>query len=70
MVYCHKSLNNTSLPYTFKSAPFAGKVPNGDGSYYIDSAENYVKYFMKTTERDVRLKGQNISTDRLYTTIP
>ena len=65
-----KSLNDASLPYALKSAPYAGKPPIGDGSYYIDSTENYMKYLMNATETDVSLKGQNISTDRLYTNIP
>ena len=39
-----KSLNDANLPYTFKSAPYAGNPPNRDGSYYIESTEKCVKY--------------------------
>ena len=65
-----KSLNDASFPFTYKTAPYAGKPTNGDGPYYICSTENYVKYLVNATEHDVSLKGRNISTDRLYTSIP
>ena len=65
-----KSLNDAELPFTYKTVPYAGKPEAGDGPYYIDSTENYVKYLVNETEKDISLKGRNISTDRLYTSIP
>ena len=35
----------------------------------IDATENFVKYLANATESDVTLKGRNISTDTLYTSI-
>ena len=63
-----KTHNDASLP--FKSAPYAGKPPNRDGLYNIDSTKNYLKYLVNATEIDASLKGRNISKDRLYTNIP
>ena len=65
-----KSLNDAELPFTYKTVPCAGRPEAGNGPYYIDSTENYVKYLVNETEKDISLKGRNISTDRLYTSIP
>ena len=64
-----KSLNDASFPLTYKATPYAGKPTNGDGPHYIDCTKNYVKYLVNATEKDIRLKGQNIPTDRLYASI-
>ena len=63
-------MNDASLPFTYKASPYAGKPKDGDGPFYINGTENYVKYLVNTTQNDVSLKGRNISTDRLYTSIP
>ena len=65
-----KSLNDAELLFTYKTVPYAGKPETGDGPYYIDSTENYVKYLVNETEKDISLKGRNIYTDRLCTSIP
>ena len=65
-----KSLNDAELPFAYKTVPYAGKPEAGYGPYYIDSFENYVKYLVNETEKDISLKGRNISIDRLYTSIP
>ena len=65
-----KSLNDSRFPFTYKAAPYAGKPEQGDGPYYISTTEDYVKYLVNETEKDTCLQGRNISTDRLYTSIP
>ena len=65
-----KSLNDARVPFTYKAVPYSGKPENGDGPYYIDNTEQYVKYLVNETEKDISLHGRNISTDRLYTSIP
>ena len=64
-----KFLNDASFSFTYKTTPYAGKPTNGDGPYYIDCSENYVKYLVNATEKYISLKGQNISTNRLYSSI-
>lgn len=64
-----KSLNDASFPYSYKTTHYAGKPVNGDGPCYIDTVENYVKYLVNQTERDVSLKGRNTSMDHLYNSI-
>ena len=46
-----------------------GETQNGDGPYYIDKTENYVKYLVNEVEKHQSLKGRYICTDRLYTSI-
>ena len=58
-----KLLNDSSFPYTYKSVPYAGKPTSENGPYYIEGTENYVKYLVNETKRNVLLKGRNISTD-------
>ena len=64
-----KSLNDASFPYTYKTTLYAGKPVNGDGPYYIDTVENYLKHLVNQTETDVSLKRRNISMDCLYNSI-
>ena len=64
-----KSLNDARVPFTYKAAPYSGKPKDGNGPYYIDHTENYVKYLVEEFEKDASLLGRNISTDRLYTSI-
>ena len=64
-----KSLNNASFPYTYKTTLYAGKPVNGDGPYYLDTVETYVKYLVNQTETDASLKRRHISMDRLYNSI-
>ena len=64
-----KSLNDSSFPYPYKACPYAGKPEKGEEPYYTDSIENYVRYLVSQTANDVERQGQNISMDRLYTSI-
>ena len=63
-------MNDARVPFTYKAVPYSGKPENGDGPYYIDNTEQYVKYLVNETEKDISLHGRNISTDGLYTSIP
>ena len=65
-----KSINDSRFPFTYKAAPYSGKPENGDGLYYTFAAEDYVKYLVNEVEKDTSLKGCNLSTDRLYTSVP
>ena len=49
--------------------PYAAKPTSGDGPYYINSTIDYVKYLVRQTKKQVNLRGRNISTDHLYTSI-
>ena len=62
-------MNDSSFPYTYKSVPYAGKPTSENGPYYIEGTKSYVKYFVNETKRNVSLKGRNISTGRLHTSI-
>ena len=64
-----KSLNEASFPYTYKACPYAGKPEKGEGSYNIDSTDNYVRYLVNQTANDTELQGRNISMDCLYTSM-
>ena len=64
-----KSLSDKQVPFTYKAAPYSGKSKDGNGPYYVDHIENYVKYLVEEFEKDASLLGRNISTDRLYTSI-
>ena len=59
-----KSLNDASFLFTCKTTPYARKPTNGDRPYYIECTKNCVKYIVNATDKDISLKGQNISTDR------
>ena len=63
------SLNDARFPFTYKAAPYIGKPKDGNGPYYIDHTENYVKYLVEKFEKYTSLLGRNISTDQLYTSI-
>ena len=41
-----KSLSDASFPCTYKACPYAGKPEKGEGLYYMDSTENYVRYLV------------------------
>ena len=38
-----KSINDSRFPFTYKAAPYASKLENGDGPRYICTTEDYVK---------------------------
>ena len=64
------SINDSRFSFTYKAVPYTRKPENGDGPYYICATEDYIKYLVNEVEKDTSLKGRNISTDRLYTSVP
>ena len=64
-----KSVKDARFPLTYKASPYDGKLQSGDGPYYTGKTENYTKYLVNEIEKHRSLKGRNISTDRLYTSI-
>ena len=64
-----KSLNDARFPYTYQSLPYAGKPAAGDGPYYLNKIEDYVKKLVGDAQAKLPLQGRNISMDRLYTSI-
>ena len=64
-----KSLNDARFPYTYQSSPYAGKPAAGEGPYYQNKTEDYVKKLVEEAQAKLPLQGQNISMDRLYTII-
>ena len=70
--YCmlFKSLNDARLTYTYQSLVYAGKPKKEPSPFFISRTQNYVKELVTKLESHVSLQGRNISTDRLYISIP
>ena len=65
-----KSINTARYSYTFVAAPYCGKPVEEGGAYYIQGTEPIVKQLVQRIEGATIMRGQNISFDRLYTSIP
>lgn len=64
----YKSLNDAEVPFTYQILPYTSKPKNGNGPYYLQNTEEYVKTLVDAMP--IRhMKGRNISMDRLYTSI-
>ena len=48
---------------------YAGKPEQGDGLFYIEGIETYIKTLVEKTGSKLLLQGRNISMGRLYTSI-
>ena len=64
-----KLLNDARFPYTYKAVPYAAKPKAGDGSYYLKSTIDYIKYLVTKVEAGQPITDRTIPTDRLYTSI-
>ena len=64
-----KSLNDGRFPYTYKDVSYAANPQAGDGSYYLRSTIDYIKYLVTEVEYNQPITGRTISTDCLYTSI-
>ena len=63
-----KSINAARYPYTFVTAPYAGKPENEDGAeYYFPGTENITEHLIERLDEKQSLRGRNISFDRLCT---
>ena len=59
-----KSLNDVRFPYTYNSLVYAGKPEQGDGPFYIEGIETYIKTLVEKTGSKLPLQGRNISMGR------
>ena len=64
-----KSLNDARFPYSYKAVPYAAKPKAGDGSYYLNSTIDYIKYLVTEIEADQPNTGITISTNHPYISI-
>ena len=64
-----KSLNDARFPHTYQSLPYAGKPAAGEGPYYLNKTEDYVKKLVEEAQAKLLVQGRNISMDHLYTSI-
>ena len=64
-----KSLNDARFPHTYQSIPYAGKPAAGEGPYYLNKTEDYVKKLVEEAQAKLLIQGRNISMDRFYTSI-
>ena len=65
-----KSLNCARYPYTYQTHVYSGKPEVTEGNrYYVQGTINYIKYLVENLEKCHRLKGRNITMDRLYTSL-
>ena len=55
--------------FSRKASPNTGKPSKDNGPYFIESVENYVKYLVKETEKNIMLDKRNTSLDSLYNKI-
>ena len=54
--FSYQSVNDSSITFTYKAAPYAAKLDNGDGPYYISTTEDYVKHLVNEVEKERSLK--------------
>ena len=65
-----KSINASRYPYSFVSAPYCGNPVGGPTEECKPGTFEVTKHMVSTLQRYTTLKGQNISFDRLYTSLP
>ena len=46
-----KSLNDARFPHTYQSLPCAGKPAAGEGPYYLNKTEDYVKKLVEEAKQ-------------------
>ena len=62
-----RSINSAEVPYTYISVTYAGKPVDKPCPYYVQKADDIVKYLLNSLTREANIKGRNLSTDRFYT---
>ena len=65
-----KSLNATRCTYTYCVLPCCGKPIADSTPYYVAGIEESVKYLVQELQGFSDLHGRNITSDRLYTSVP
>lgn len=63
-------INCARYPFTHFSMVYSGKPIGQATNYYVSGMDETVKYLVNGLQKLKSLKGRNISTDRLYTSIP
>lgn len=63
-----KSLNDAQFPFTYQVIPYCRKPVGGNGPYYLNATEDYMKHLSESMPES-SMKGRNIFMDRLYTSI-
>ena len=61
-----KSINAAKYPYTYITAPYAGKPQEEGGKFYFPGTETITKHLVSTLHQHRPLNGRNLSFDRLY----
>ena len=67
-----KSLNSVEYPYTYQSHVYAATPVSDHTSHYINTIDEYVLYLIDkvaASGAEYNMKGCNITTDRLYTSV-
>ena len=64
-----KSINGARYPYSFLSAPYCGKPKSEPTEEYKQGTFEVTKHMAEKLSKYTSLKSQNISFDRLYTSI-
>ena len=64
-----KSINAARFPYTFVTAPYAGKPNKEESEYYQPDTETVTKYLVNRLNQAQTLQRRNLSFDRLYTSL-
>ena len=65
-----RSMNAARYPYTFWSVPYCGKPTDEPTNHYVTRIEDLVKYIIEEHGNHTELRGRNLTTDRLYTSLP
>ena len=65
-----KSLNAIRYAYTYCILPYCGKPIADSMPYYVAGIKESVKYLVQKLQGFSDLQGQNITFDRLYTSVP
>ena len=65
-----KSVNSVRFPYTHRTVVYAGKPIANEGPYYVPGILPIVQSLVTGLSNQMCLQGNNISMDRLYTSLP
>ena len=67
-----KSLNSAEYPYTYQSHVYAATPVGPPTCHYVNTTDEYILYLLdKVVEKgaEYSMRGCNITTDRLYTSV-
>ena len=67
-----KTLNSAEYPYTYQSHVYAATPVGPPTCHYVNTTDEYILYLLdKVVEKgaEYSMRGCNITTDRLYTSV-